>query len=640
MSAFVIAGLVLGGIYAISTVGLALTYTASRIFNFGHGAIAFWVASCYYQFNTRMDWPVVPAALVSIGIIGPATGIFLWAVLFRRLTDASPAVQLVSTIGLFVAIPPLTLFIFDDAPIFKAPGLAGEFPAVHQVFGVAINTDQIVVLVAAVVMAAGLAALLRFTGVGLSIRSVVDAPTMSELVGTNTALVSATTWAIGSFLAGLAGVLVAPIIGLGPQQFAVLVISSFAAVVVARLRSLPGAFAGAMLLGLVQSISVRYLPSEGLLSRGIRPSIPFFVMGVFLFLYRNQARESVEPTSAASADDDLAVSSRGGLGRFVLPVAGVGFLLLLPYLFRDFWIGVVGGGVALGIILLSFTVVTGEGGMISLCQISFAGVGALMTAQLTSEYGWPLLPAIVAAGLITVPFGLLVALPALRLGDLYLALATLAFALVMDNMVFQMDRFANFGLGVGVDRAVIGPFDFDSDATFLYGMLLVFGVFALLVRNLRRSTTGLALAAMRSSERAASTLGISIMRSKLTTFAISAFIAGVGGGCYAMYQRIADPPSYAAIEGVVWLAIVVTWGVRSSLGALIAGILLPVMSHLIAQHFDASYSNLTAALFGLGAIGLAREPRGALMMNRLAVRRLRARFSARSAADRLEAVEA
>lgn len=626
MSAFVVAGLVLGGIYAISTVGLALTYTASRIFNFGHGAIAFWVASCYYQFNTRMGWSIAAAAVVSIFVIGPATGLFLWAVLFRRITNASPAVKLVSTIGLFVAIPPLTLFIFDDKPVFKAPGLAGEYPTVHEVLGVAINTDQLVVLGAAALMAILLAAMLRYTTFGLQIRAVVDSPTMSELVGTNTSLVSASTWAIGSFLAGLAGVLVAPIIGLGPQQFAVLVISSFAALVVARLRSLPGAFAGAMLLGLAQSISVKYLPSEGLFSRGIRPSIPFVVMGIFLFLYRNQQRERTAPdTDLLEDEEELAAET--GYGRFVLPALAITVLLALPLLFRDFWIGIIAGGVALGVIFLSYTVVTGEGGMISLCQISFAGVGALMSAQFMSEWGWPTLPAVLVSGLIAVPFGLLIALPALRLGDLYLALATLAFALLMDNIVFQMDRFANFGLGVSVDRPVLFGIDFDEEISFFYAMLAIFLLFALVVRNLRHSTTGMTLAAVRSSEQASSTLGISIVRAKLTSFAISAFIAGVGGGCLAIYQRLADPPAFAALEGVIWLAVVVTWGIRSSFGALAAGILLPVMTHLMAQHLDPSYANLTAAAFGLGAIGLAREPRGVLVMNRFAIRKLRRKVS-------------
>lgn len=631
MSAYVIAGLVLGGVYAISALGLTLTYTSSRIFNFGHGAIAFWVASCYYQLNTRMGWSAEQAAFVAVIVIGPFTGLFLWAVLFRRLANSAPAVKLVSTIGLYVAIPPFALFVFDDQPIFKAPGLAGESPSVHQIFGVAINTDQLIVMMSAAAVAVGMALVLRYTAFGLSLRAVVDSPTLSGLVGVNTSAVSAASWALGSFLAGLAGVLVAPIIGLGSTQFAVLVISSFAAVVVAKLRSLPGAFGGAMMLGVVQGVSVKYLPSEGLLSRGIRPSIPFVVMGVFLFLYSSlgHGNEHREPDARAAMQEDApSISNRSrGYGRFALPVSAVTVVLLLPLFLREFWVGIIAGGLALGVIYLSFTIVTGEGGMISLCQITFAGIGALTTAQLATTYGWPLPLAILLGGLVAVPFGLLLALPALRLGDLYLALATLAFAVLMDNLVFQMERFSNFGIGVEINRPMLASFSFESDVRLYYALLAVFAFVALGARNLRRSTTGLVLTAVRSSEPATATLGISILRAKLIAFSISAFIAGLGGGLLATYQRIADPPGFNALVGVVWLAIVVAWGIRSSLGALLAGIAFPVTAQLVSEHFEPSFSQLTPLLFGLLAITLAREPRGIVAMINNNVRSLRRKLT-------------
>lgn len=634
MSAYVIAGLVLGGIYAISALGLTLTYASSRIFNFGHGAIAFWVASCYYQFHSRMGWSMQWAAFVAVVVIGPLTGLFLWAVLFRRLVHASSATKLVSTIGLFVAIPPFTLFVFDDQPIFRAPGLAGESPSVHHLLGVAINADQIIVLASALVVAVGMAAVLRSTAFGLSVRAVVDSPVLSELVGVNTSIVSAGAWAIGCLLAGLAGVLVAPIIGLGPNQFAALVISSFAAVVVARMRSLPGAFAGALMLGVVQGVSVKYLPSEGLLSRGIRPSIPFFVMGVFLFIYgsfnRGNERKEADDRSAINQDAPEVAERSHGRGRFVLQGLALAVVLTLPLLLRESWVGVIAGGIALGVILLSITIVTGEGGMISFCQITFAGIGAVTTAQLATNFGWPLPLAIVAGGLAAVPFGLLLAVLALRLGDLYLALATLAFAVLMDNLVFQIQRFSNFGLGVEVQRPVIASLSFDSDVHLYYLLLAVFGLIALGTLNLRRSTTGLALAAVRSSEMATATLGISIVRAKIIAFSMSAFVAGLGGGLWATYQRIADPPAFSALVGVVWLALVVVWGIRSSFGALLGGITLPVIAQFVSQHFDASFAQLTPVLFGLLAIGLAREPRGIVMMSTVFLRKVRRRVLLRN----------
>ena len=133
-------------------------------------------------------------------------------------------------------------------------------------------------------------------------------------------------------------------------------------------------------------------------------------------------------------------------------------LAALPLLFDDFWIfdsfwiGVFAQGMALSIVFLSFTMVTGEGGLISLCQVTLAGIGAFGAARLASEAGWPVWLAILAGAVIAVPFGLLVALPSLRIGDLYLALLTLGFALLVEQLVWIRPEYDNFGAGVILDR--------------------------------------------------------------------------------------------------------------------------------------------------------------------------------------------
>jgi branched-chain amino acid transport system permease protein len=265
---------------------------------------------------------------------------------------------------------------------------------------------------------------------------------------------------------------------------------------------------------------------------------------------------------------------------------------------------------ALAIAFLSYTVVTGEGGMLSLCQITFAGVGGVMTAQFATEAGMSVFLAVLLGGLVAVPFGLLVALPALRLGDLYLALATLGFGLLMDNLFFAQMRFDQLGAGVPVPRPLLGSIKFGNDTAFFYLLSAVFLVVALGVVALRRSTTGMTLAAMRSSETASATLGISIVRTKLWTFGLSAFIAGIGGGLYASAIGRATVRSYLVLIGVVWLAIVVTWGVRSVVGALLAGVSFTVIPVLVDLHLPDGFGQVTPILFGLGAIMLARDPRG------------------------------
>ena len=124
MLQFVIAGLVLGGIYAIASAGLVITYTSSGILNFAFGAIAYFIARFYYFLHTQHNWSILSAAIVSIGLAAPALGVFLYIALFRHLRLSSPLIKVVATIGLLVAFPSLAVVIFGNEAIQTAPGLA------------------------------------------------------------------------------------------------------------------------------------------------------------------------------------------------------------------------------------------------------------------------------------------------------------------------------------------------------------------------------------------------------------------------------------------------------------------------------------------------------------------------------------
>ena len=145
MLQFVIAGLALGGIYAIASAGIVITYSSSGILNFAFGAMAFFIARFYYFLHTQHSWSILPAALVSVGIAGPALGVVLYVALFRHLRLSSPLIKVVATIGLLVALPSLAILIFGNQAIQQAPGLAPEPVAVYQFLGVPVTLDQVIV---------------------------------------------------------------------------------------------------------------------------------------------------------------------------------------------------------------------------------------------------------------------------------------------------------------------------------------------------------------------------------------------------------------------------------------------------------------------------------------------------------------
>jgi branched-chain amino acid transport system permease protein len=580
VDAYILTGLVLGSIYAISALGLVLTYTSSRVLNFAHGAVAYTCAVFYYWLNSHEGWSLPAAAAVTLLVFAPVLGFLLWAILFRKLTHAPPEVRFVSTVGLWVALPALVkiVFPFTKSEIFEPEGIVTAPAEIFDVFGLNVNENQAAVLVGGVLVVVALTLLLRATPIGLAIRGSVDSPRTAGLSGVNTTAVTAGSWMLGTALAALAGILLTPILGLTEIQFTSLLVVSLAAAVVGRLTSLPLTFAGAMLIGLLQGLSTQFLPTEGVLALGFQPSLPFFVMLAFLLLYQGLRRERFEaPLRSDPTEVEVPAPPPARGWRAVIgPAVAAVLLLSVPLWLDDFWVGVVSQGIALAILFVTFTLVTGEGGMLSLCQATLAGVGAFTAASLATDAGWPVGLAVLAGALLAVPIGMLVAAISLRLGDVYLALATLAFALLMENLVFAREEFSNFGTGVELFRPVIFDIDFNDRVNFYVLLCVIFFIIAVLAVNLRRATTGLVFAAMRSSEEASATVGISVVRAKLLAFGVSAFVAGLGGAMFAMTIGRAAPASFNVLAGIVWLAIVVTWGVRSVLGALLAGLLFAI----------------------------------------------------------------
>jgi branched-chain amino acid transport system permease protein len=634
---FVIAGLALGGIYAICSAGLVITYSSSGILNFAFGAMAFFIARFYYFLHTQQGWGILVSAVVSIGVAGPALGVLLYAMLFRHLRLSSPLIKVVATIGLLVALPSLATLIFGDQAIQQAPGLAPEPVAVYNFLGVPVTLDQVIVYACVVATVVIGAVVLRYTEVGLKVRAMVDSPAMTDLSGTNPTAVSVGVWAVSTFFAGLAGVLAAPIIGLDPDNFTVLIAASFAAVVAAKLRNLPVAVGVGLLMGVATSLFQRYLPPNSNWTTEIIDAVPFMVIALFLIyslVRRGRVGESEgwggaldraiapqgESRLAGSTASVVETSSLGFFGKYAGPLLLIAVVGALPMIVEGYWVGLFAQAFAYAVIFLSWTIVTGEGGMLWLCQITFAGVGALTTANLASSHGWPVLLAAVVGGLVAMALGAIVGFLSIRLGDLYVALVTLTFGLLMENLVFTLPSFVNQGLGLTVNRPQFAT----SDRGFTYLCLVVFIIVSLFIVNFRRSTTGLALNAARWSEAGARTSGISVVQMKVIAGSLAAFIAGIGGALLVMAQSTFQPSEFATFLGVTWLAVLVTIGVRSNAAALIAGIAF-VFPLALAQYYLSSWTwvpNVVPVLFGLGAISAAKYPEGALAENSRQLRRL------------------
>lgn len=663
----VISGAVAGAIYSIMASGLVLTYQTSGIFNFAHGAVAFVTAFVYFQLhestaNGGLGWPIVPAAIVSILVFAPLLGLLLDRILLRRLAAAPVYARIVGTIGLLVALPALALFLVETVadqvldlglPV-PAPGLLpaglGPDPAVvvwRPIEGVAVNSNQMAILAAAVASAILLWIVLRLTRIGLEMRAGVDRRDLAGLRGVNDGRTSAVAWTLTMVLAGLGGVLIAPIQGLFDATYTFVVLGSLAAVVLAGLRSIPIAFAGGLALGVVQNLAYGYAPSFLTDISGFLSAIPFIITVILLFFMgRDRSRAAGSMAEEAPPEDH-----RAGLPswRRLLPWGVfVGGLVVYELWFAsEFWAGLVAKGLVLGIIFLSFVVITGIGGMVSLSQATFVTASGFMVGFLVNhewDFSLPLVMhggrvsfgvAVILGTALAALLGALIAIPVRQLGALALALCTLSIAFVADLTVFQLDDVRNGSRGWPVppldlttfeSSIPLGPFDFTKSRHMAMLALLCFGAITLLIYNLRRSPTGRAMLAVRSSDVAARTSGITPGRAKITLFAFSAAIAGFGGALLAVVNSPVNNATTPAFIGLIWLAVTVTFGIRRPGGALLAGLAFATFTDLLQviagwgfmpsfmEELTAS-PRLSAILFGLGAINLAKNPDGVLALS-------------------------
>lgn len=637
MLQYVLAGLALGSIYAIASAGLVVTFVSAGVLNFAFGSMAYVVARFYYYLNSQHGWATNVAGVVSILVVAPLIGILLYGALFQFLRGKPTLVKLVCTIGLSVALPPVADLIFGTQTITSAPGLAALSDQPYHFLGTAVTTDQVIIYGFLIFVLVGGTAVLRLTDIGLRVRAMVDSEAMASLSGTNPGRVALGVWAVSSMLAGAAGILVAPTAGLSTTGMTTLMAAAFAAVVAARLRSLPGVVAVSLLMGVVTDVIQKYLPPNSSLTAAIIPSIPFGFILVFLVFYVLRSGtldenagtggpldRAIRPAELDSALTSPTASGATGwtsrLGAIPLVVVAV-----LPLIFHgsQYWLGLVALGFCYAVTFVTFTLVTGEGGMLWLSQIIFAGVGALGAAQLVKHWHVPVLLAVVLAGVVAAAAGAIIGLLTIRLGDLYVALVTLTFALLVEQLVFTRNSFLQGGLGVQLNP----PSWANGTMAFAYLALAVFAVFAVLTLNLCRATSGLALRAVRDSEPAARTLGLSVVQVKVIVGSIAAFVAAVGGGFLAMDTRIAQPQTYETFAGLVWLAVVVTFGVRSITAAALAGLSFALLPGVFQTYVPARWGELPAILFGLGAIGVARHPEGAVLQSARQLRDLIARAS-------------
>ena len=294
-----------------------------------------------------------------------------------------------------------------------------------------------------------------------------------------------------------------------------------------------------------------------------------------------RTREAADPLAGVDPPPPAPAAATRSRGLTVATrVFALGFfgIVGLVIFFRadQSWLFVVTQAVILATIYLSITVITGFAGQISLCQGAFAAIGGFTVFQLVDRYDMSVLVAAFIGAGAAAACGALLSLPVLRLGGVWFAIATLAFAFFFDSVMVKLSWIGGGDTalleGTRVPRPTIGPWDFGNDLSFLALAVAVFVIVSFAVIRIREGTVGRTLRALRGSEVAAASIGISPARARIVAFAVSAFIAGLGGAMLSMHQENVNyTNNFAPFAALFWLVLVVTLGCRTVEGAAYAG---------------------------------------------------------------------
>jgi ABC-type branched-subunit amino acid transport system ATPase component/branched-subunit amino acid ABC-type transport system permease component len=583
---FLLLGLANGAVVAGFATAVLVAYRSSGVVNFATGAVALYAAYAYANLRSGHLLVIVPGLPETVGIgaeLGLAAaaaiaiaqasllGLVLYLVVFRPLRRATPVARSVASLGVNLAMVGLFAQRLGTSPVVVEP----IFPRkVWKLGDIAFPSDRVWFAGTVVALCVALGLLARYTSFGLRTRAVAETEMGAYVSGVSPDRVAAINWMLASAVAGLAGILVAPVVPLIPVAYSLFIVPALAAAAAARFRWLTVALVVGLAIGMLQS-ELAYLTSlhSWLPQTGLPELVPLVLLLGILVV-------GAKPLPSRG---ELIARTLGRAPRSPHPVRiGIGSATLtacvLPFVGR-LWREGVYVSLIFAIIALSLVIITGFAGQVSLAQLTLAGVAAFSLATITKDWGvpFPIAPLLAAAASAVV--GVMVGLPALRVRGLPVAVVTLALAVAVEALWFN-NRFIIPSGGKNISGPQLFGFDLRTRVgadfgrlQFGYLLLVVLTIVALGVAWLRSSRLGVAMLAVRADERAAASAGINVVAVKLMAFGLAAFVAGLGGAFLGYMQGNASGPPYTILVGFGVFASVYVAGLTSISGAVLAGVL-------------------------------------------------------------------
>ena len=558
MFRFALLGLGAGGVYAISALGLVLVYRGSGVLNFAQGAIAGVGAYAYWDLHFNAGIPTFPAVVLAIAICAFLGALMHFGVM-RPLSTAPPLSRVIATLGVMAALQALGHIRYGSG----AHIIDSFFPTSRvMIFGDPVSKDRLIVLGIACALTLVLWLVYRYTLFGLATTAVAENEQTAQLAGHSPNAIALTNWMLGCGLAGAAGVLTVSISGLSVDSTVLLIVPMLTAGLIGNFTSFPITLAAAVVIGIIQSEMVKYVSKPGWAE-----TVPFLLAIIILVVrgrplpVRSHVNERLPDIGSALFRPIVAVPMIVGASLFIL---------FLPLSWADATIT----SLTFATVCVSVVITTGYAGQLSLAQFALAGFAGFVATRLSATQDWPFLPCAIIGVLVAIPVGFLVGLPAVRTRGINLAIITFGLAYAMYNVIFNAPTYTGGVNGTQVKSPTIFGWSLDSfthPKRFEFAALFVLCLALLIACNIRRGRTGRRLVAVRSNERAAASLGLSVANAKLFAFSISAGVAGLAGVLIAFRNPYVQYSQFDVFSSVNVVIGTVLGGVGYLYGALIGG---------------------------------------------------------------------
>ncbi len=618
-----IRGVVIGMLTALLAIGLALVYRANRIVNFAQADLGFLPVSLVIGLVVFWGWPW-GVGLV-IGLLGAIVlGAVVEFAFVRRFRHASRLVLTVATIGItqLLAVGALLMpRLWGQRPTSQR--IPAPFDATVTIGTFVLGANDLLALVAAPLAMAAVAFFLDRTRLGTAIRATAERSDRAAMLGIPVSRLATLTWVVASLLSFIALFLRAGILGVpwGTAIGATALVPAIAALAIGQLSDLPAIAVTAIALGVLE-YGVSWNASSPLL---VAPIIGAAVFVTLLARHVQVGRADVSQTSSWRLAEEIRPVAASGVARrrwrairITLWVVVVGCALAVPAVLRVDQVIKANAVIAFALACVSLVVLTGWAGQISLGQVAFFAIGAATSAYVTSRWDVDLTIGLLVGAATGAVAALAVGLPALRLQGLYLAVTSLVFAVTVTAWLLN-DRFFEWVPSDRIERPpLFGVISIDDSARYYFYSLAVLAIVAVILRRLRASAIGRAIIAVRDNEPGAAAFGIGTVRVKLTAFAISGAVAGIGGALFVHLNQSFDLVSYDAGESLDVFVASVVGGLGSLAGAVLGALFLWGVRWFVPANewrFLASSSGVLLVLLLLpgGLVGLLARLRDQLV---------------------------